>query len=200
MHVIDDETRRFGRLLHYAGVLVTVVCATAGYSFLYAPTIDAIASREARIEELKLSAQNAPVMREQHRKVSETLSDVKDRIANVQRRVPRHADAGEFLKELTQLASAEQLAIKDFHPDKPANRNGYAEMEVTLKGSGSYASICTFVERLSKLNRLSKVKNLSLSVGTNANEYPLTATLIIYFGLTGKETSPEKSAKEERRG
>ena len=65
-----NETRRFGRLLHYAGVLATVVCATAGYSLVHAPTIDAIADTSARIEELMLSVQNAPVIREQHRKVS----------------------------------------------------------------------------------------------------------------------------------
>ena len=200
MHVIDEDTRRFGRLLHYAGVLATVMCATAAYSFLHAPTIEAIADTSARIEELKLSVQNAPVMRNQHRKVSETLSDVKARIAEVQRRVPRDADAGAFLKELTELASAEQLAIKDFQPDKPQSRNGYAEMEVTLKGSGSYASICKFVDRLSKLKRLSKVKNLSLSAGGEANDYPMTATLVIYFGLKGKEAGPAKSAKEDRRG
>ena len=29
-HVLDDDLRRFGRLLHYGGVLVTVVCATVG--------------------------------------------------------------------------------------------------------------------------------------------------------------------------
>jgi Tfp pilus assembly protein PilO len=125
---------------------------------------------------------------------------VTTRIAEVQRRVPRDADAGEFLKELTLLASAEQLAIKDFQPEKPENRNGYAEMQVTLKGSGSYASICAFVDRLAKLKRLSKVKDLSLSAGDGASDYPMTATLVIYFGLTGKEERPSKPAQENRRG
>ena len=154
----------------------------------------------ARIEELKLSVQNAPVMREQHRKVSEKLREVTTRIAEVQRRVPRDADAGEFLKEVTQLASAEQLAIKDFTPEKPENRNGYAEMQVTLKGAGSFASICTFVDRLAKLKRLSKVKDLTLSAEGDASEYPMTATLVIYFGLRGKEADSAKPPQEDRRG
>jgi Tfp pilus assembly protein PilO len=197
MDVIDEDTRRFGRLLHYTGVLATVICATAGYSLLYAPTVDTIAHRSARVEELTLSLQNAPVAREQHQKVSETLRDVTTRIAEVQRRVPREANAGEFLKEVTQLASTEQLGIKDFHPEKPATRNGYAEMEVTLKGSGSFASICSFVDRLAKLNRLSKVKNLTLTAGDEVSGYPMTATLVIYFGLQGKQVG---TVKEERRG
>lgn len=196
-HPIDDETRRFGRLLHYAGLLATVLCATASYSLLHAPTAHAIAETSARIEEIMLSVQNAPVIREQHRKVSDKLRQVTTRIADVRQRVPRDADAGEFLKEVTRIASAEQLAIKDFQPQTPASRNGYAEMQVTLKGQGSFASICTFVDRLNKLTRLSKVKDLTLSAEDDTTEYPMTATLVIYFGLRGKDAQP---AKEERRG
>ncbi len=197
MQVIDDETRRFGRLLHYAGVLATVVCTTVGYSFLHAPAVREITETSARIDELLQSVRNGPVMRQQHRVVSEKLQEVTTRIANVQRRVPRDADAGSFLKEVTQLAGAGQLAIKDFRPEKPEAKTGYAEMQVTLKGQGSFGSICAFMDRLAKLTRLSKIKDLTLSVGENATEYPMTATLVIYFGLRGKD---EASAQEGRSG
>src|SRR5688500_11784992 len=99
MYVIDDETRRFGRLLHYAGLLATVLCATAGYTLLHAPTSRSISDTSMRMDELMLSVKNAPIIREQHRKASERLRDITERIAEVQRRVPREADAGEFLKE-----------------------------------------------------------------------------------------------------
>jgi Tfp pilus assembly protein PilO len=197
MHPIDDETRRFGRLLHYVGVLATVVSVSAGYSFVHAPTLHAVADRFARIEELTLSLQNVPVVREHHRRASEKLREVTARIANVQQRVPPDANAGEFLKEVTQLANSVELAIKDFNPEKPQSKNGYAEMEVTLKGAGSFASICSFIDRLTKLNRLSKVKNLAVSASETPGEYPMTATLVIYFALQGKDVNP---AQEGRRG
>jgi Tfp pilus assembly protein PilO len=200
MHVIDEELRRFGRLLHYAGVLATVLCAAVGYSLVHAPSIDAVADTSARIQELTLLIENAPIMREQHQKASKALNEVTTTIAGVQRRVPRDADAGEFLKELTDVASAEGLAIKDFTPDKPVNRNGYAELQVTLKGSGSYASICRFVDRLARLKRLSKVNDLTVTAEGNADEYPMTATLVIFFGLRGKDTAATKSPQENRRG
>ena len=81
------------------------------------------------------SVQNAPVIREQHRIVSEKLHEVTTRIANVQRRVPQDADAGEFLEASDAACQREKLAIKDFHPEKPETKNGYAEMQVTLKGA-----------------------------------------------------------------
>jgi Tfp pilus assembly protein PilO len=195
MSVIDEESRRFGRLLHYAGVLVTVVCATAGYSFLHAPAIEAIAETSAQIDEVVLSVQNAPVIREQHRLVSAKLREVTTRIANVQRRVPQGADDGEFLKEVTQLAQNEKLAINDFHHDQPQAKNGYAEMQVSLQGSGSFRSICAFVDGLNKLGRLSKIKELTLSAEDTAAEYPMTATLVIYFALTGDDAEPVQEAR-----
>lgn len=195
MHAIDDDTRRFGRLLHYAGLLVTVACVAAGYSLVHAPAVDELTETAARIEELRLSLRNAPLARQQHQKVSRQLHEVKERIAAIQRRVPREPNAGEFLKEVTQLATTHQVTIKDFHPDKPQVRDGYAELQVTLKGSGSYASVCTFLERLSNLTRLSKVKDLTLSATDSADEYPMTATLIIFFGLQGKNDAVPGTAQ-----
>jgi Tfp pilus assembly protein PilO len=197
MQVIDEQTRRFGRLLHYAGVLVMVVCTTAGYSFLHAPAVNSIVETSNRIEELMLSVQNAPIIRDQHRLVSAKLEAVTTRIAKVQRSVPQAADEGEFLHQVTQLASEEKLAIKEYHPEKPEVKSGYAEMQVTLKGEGSFASICTFVDHLNRLDRLSKIKDLTLSSETDGTEYPMTATLVIYFGLTGSDAEP---AQEGRSG
>jgi Tfp pilus assembly protein PilO len=162
-HVLDDDLRRFGRLLHYGGVLVTVVCATVGYSLLHAPTVRTIFDTSTRIEEVMLSVENAPLIRAQHAKVSSTLAEVERRIKDVQSRVPNDADAGQFLKEVTRIANEEKLSIRDFQPEKPAEKSGYAELEVTLKGEGTFISICHFFDRLTKLSRLSKVKALSVS-------------------------------------
>jgi Tfp pilus assembly protein PilO len=197
MEVIDEDTKRFGRLLHYAGVLATVICTTVGYSFLHAPAVREIAETSAKIDDLLASVRNGPVTREHHRIAVEKLHEVTTRIANLQRRVPRDADAGAFLKEVTQIAKSDQLGIKDFHPEKPEVKTGYAEMQVTLKGQGSFGSVCSFIDQLTKLTRLSKITNLTLSVGDNATEYPMTATLVIYFGLRGND---EASAQEGRSG
>src|SRR4029453_7771755 len=81
-HVLDDDLRRFGRLLHYSGVLLTVMFATAGYSLLHAPTVQAIFDTSTRIEEVMLSVENAPLIRAQHEKIATKLAEVEQRIAN----------------------------------------------------------------------------------------------------------------------
>jgi Tfp pilus assembly protein PilO len=197
VYAIDPETRRFGRLLHYVGLLLTVVTTTVGYSYLHAPALRDIAQTSAQIDDLLLSVRNAPAMREQHRIESEKLDNVTKRIANLHRRVPREANHGEFLKEVSKLASAGKLSIKDFQPGKPEIKTGYSEMQVTVRGQGGFSSICTFLDGLAKLTRLSKVKDLTLSAAEDGSDYPMTATLVIYFGLRGKDAA---SAQEGRSG
>jgi type IV pilus assembly protein PilO len=195
MHVLDDQTRRFGRVLHYTGALVVVLCATAGYTLAYAPAVERAADTELRINELLLSVENMPVIREHHEKVSATLAEVTRRIAKVRQRVPQHADAGEFLKEVTRIAGEEQVTLKNFQPGQPASKKGYAEIEVTLLGDGSFESVCTFFDRLTKLNRLSKVKSLTISTRDPQTEYPMEVTLVIYFGLESFEVEPRKGVR-----
>jgi Tfp pilus assembly protein PilO len=197
MHVIDDDTRRFGRLLHYAGVLATVFCATAGYTLLHVPAVHEIAKTLARIDELLQSAENGSIMREQHRAVSEKLHEVTTRIAHVQGRVPQGPDSVQFLNEVNRIADSVKLAIKNYDPGNPQTKNGNAEVQVTLKGQGSFGSICSFLDGLAKLTRLSKIKDLTLSASDESDKYPMTATLVIYFGLRGQEAA---SAQEGRSG
>ena len=197
MGVIDEETRRFGRMLHYAGVLATVLSVWAGYKYIHAPTVESINATSAQIDELMLSVQNATIIREQHRIVSAKLHEVTTQIANLQQRVPTNDDSGEFLNQLSQLAHDEQVSITAFNPEKPEPRAGYTEMYVTLKGTGSFRSICMFVDKLSKLPRLSKVKDFTLSADEGSTEYPLSATPLIYFGPRRNQT---ESSQDGRNG
>jgi Tfp pilus assembly protein PilO len=196
-HILDVQTRRFGRVLHYAGLLAMVVGMTASYSWVHAPVLKRTAKTEEKIQELTLSIQNAGVIREQHQRVSDRLATAKQQIATMQKRVPIEADSGQFFDDVSRIASEENLSIRDYAPAKPLIKQGYAQMEVTVTGRGNYASICTFLDRLANMTRLSKLQNLSLTASGNATEYPMTATLIIYFGLRGKEV---ESTKEVKRG
>jgi Tfp pilus assembly protein PilO len=196
-HILDAQTRRFGRVLHYSGVLATVIGMTASYSLLHAPLIRETARTEEKIQELALSVQNTQAIRKQHQIVSERLATAKESIATVRERVPQNMEAADFLDEVSRIAAEEEMSIKEYSNGKAVASTGYMQLEVNLSGRGSYASICSFIDRISKLKRLSKVQNLTLTASGSAAEYPLTATLIIYYGLHGAD---DTSAQEVKRG
>jgi Tfp pilus assembly protein PilO len=192
--VLDPETVRFGRLLHYAGVAITLLCGAAAYSYLFTPIEKDILDVSVRIDELTESARNAPAIQTEHEKLSGRLKDIAARYAALQSRVPGSAEAGSFLKFVSDVARQENLSISDFQPARAIDGDGFTAMEVVLNGHGTFASICTFFDRLSKVTRLSKVKDLSLTSVDEGNEYPMKTTLVIYFGLTDKRAAAAKEA------
>ncbi|HEY4232536.1 MAG TPA: type 4a pilus biogenesis protein PilO [Lacipirellulaceae bacterium] len=192
--VLDPETVRFGRLLHYGGVAITLLCGAAAYAYLFTPIERDIFDVSVRIDELTESSRNASAIQGEHEKLSGRLKDIAARYASLQGRVPGSAEAGSFLKYVSDIARQENLSISDFQPARSVEGDGFTAMEVMLSGRGSFASICTFFDRLSKVTRLSKVKDLTVTTAEDGNEYPMKTTLVIYFGLTDKRAAAAKEA------
>jgi Tfp pilus assembly protein PilO len=195
--VLDPETRRFGWLLHCAGFIFVLLCGSIGYTWIYERAEGSIVELAAAIQELKLSVENAPTIRHTHEQLTQRLETLKAGMAALQHRVPREADAGKFLREVTLIAGEEALEISNFQPEKPTNREAFTELEVTLTGQGDFKSICTFFDRLNKLSRLSKVKSLTISASGATEKLPISATLVIYFELRG---SDKAKSEEVQRG
>jgi Tfp pilus assembly protein PilO len=190
--VLDAETVRFGRLLHYAGVGIALLCGAAAYACLFTPIEQDIFNVSVRIDELTESSHNASAINTEHEKLSGRLKDIQARYAALQGRVPGSAESGSFLKCVSDIARQQNLAISEFQPARSSEGDGYTAMEVMLNGRGSFASICSFFDQLSKVTRLSKVKDVSVTIGDDSKEYPVKATLVIYFGLTDKRGDKAK--------
>ena len=153
---------------------------------------------EVRLDELTQSAKNAEAIRREHGRLSSRLVELEGRYAGLQGPLPTNADAGSFLKQVSQIAQEEQLEIRNFQPANSVDGEGYTAMEVLLDGEGSFASICAFFDRLSKIQRLSKVRRLAIKVDPQAETYQMEATIVIYFGL--KAQRPDAGLKGAGRG
>jgi type IV pilus assembly protein PilO len=195
--VLDDETLRFGRLLHYAGLAVVLICGAIAHSYWYEPVEIKILDTQMKIEELAISRQNADVIRREHARLTSQLREIEVRYAALEERVPLNSESGQFLKHVSEIAQEEELVISNFQPGETITGDGYTALEVLLEGKGTFAGICSFFDRLSKIQRLSKVKDLTLGIGQGDEGYPMQATIVIYFGLQG-ETAAQ--AAEVRRG
>jgi Tfp pilus assembly protein PilO len=194
----DDETLRFGRLLHYAGLAIVLVTAALAYHWFYSPVEADILDAEMKIDALDVAKNNFNVILREHDRLTSHLQEIEARYAALEERVPINAEAGGFLKHISEIAGEEHLEISNYQPaDVTIPGNGYAAMEVMLDAKGNYQSICRFFDRLSKIQRLSKVKDLSVSVDPLSDDYPLKATIIIYFGLKGEI---DRAGEEVKRG
>jgi len=189
---------QFGRLLHYAGLAVVLIVGAATYNWFYVPVETNILDAEMKIEELAMAQQNSVAIRRKYASLSDQLKDIQARYAALERRVPLNAEAGSFLRHVSEIASQEQLVISNFQPAQSMAGDGFTAMEVMLDGKGTFQSICSFFNKLSRLQRLSKVKDLSVVAEPRSDDYPMKATIVIYYGLQDEDDDPP--AEEARRG
>lgn len=189
--VIDDDTKRLGRLLHYGGFAAVLILGATAFHWMYVPVQKDIFDVEIRLDELTQTARNADAIRDEHHRLSSRLEKIEDRYATLRRRVPQNAEAGSFLKDVSEIAKEEKFEIDNFQPTGSTEETGYSAMEVLLEGQGSFGSICSFFDRLSKIQRLSKVRRLSILVDSRAETgtYPIEATIVIYFGLKAQRSA-----------
>ncbi len=185
-YIHDAETRQFGRMLHYAGILITVVGGVLVYSLLYSPMVDATVDYRNKIELVKYELKYVPEIREQHTKLAERLSDFNQRITKLRQRVPAEAGEWEFLAQITEMA--EQEGIRNPLTDMGRSDEGrdarYSHITMSLRGLGRYESLCRLLDRIRRLPRLSKVVELGLKTEFDGQEeYPIDLTLLIYFDL-----------------
>lgn len=141
--ILDDETLRFGRLLHYAGLAIVLLAGAAAYNWLYVPVEKSILAAAMNIDELVVSGQNVDAIRRKHASLSSQLRDIEARYSALEQRVPLNAEAGSFLKHVSEIAHQEQLVISNFQPLQPVDGNGFTAMEVMLDGKGNFKSIST---------------------------------------------------------
>ena len=160
--VIDHETLRFGRLLHYAGLAIVLVVGAAAYSWFYTPVEARHSRRRNEDRRARVSRSKTPrSIRREHERLSSHLQDIEARYAALEERVPINAEAGSFLKHVSEIAQRRAAGDQQLSAGavgRPAT--AYTAMEVMLDGKGSFQSICSFFDRLSKIQRLSKVKDL----------------------------------------
>ena len=187
-NIHDSDTRRFGRILGYGGVLLTVLGGTLAYSLLYAPMVRATADYRADIRRVKDKLKRAPEIRAQHTQLAARLADFNEQITTLRQRIPGAADEYGFLAQVTEIAEKEGVRVWISTADQPKPKDQYSQITTSLKCTTSYASLCRFLDRVRKLPRLSKITDLNIKTEMpGQQEYPVNLTFLIYFDLNVAE-------------
>ncbi len=188
--VIDDKTLQFGRLLHYGGLATVLVVGAIAYNALYLPVEKHILETEMKIEEMGISEKNAAVIRDEHARLTSKLHELEQRFSALRQRVPMREQVRGFRNSLIELAREEHFAINLVQQLDSIAGPSYSSITLKLDGKGSFANTCGFFSRLAQLQRLSKVKDLNVTIDSHTDEYPVEATIEIYFGLVGERAAP----------
>lgn len=92
--------------------------------------------------------------------------------------LPREKEIPNLLTDISEQGTSAGLEFISFTPQAERRQQFYAVIPVAIRVNGSYHQIGTFLDRISKLNRIVTVNNISLSgARQSGNEMLLTASL-----------------------
>ena len=86
------------------------------------------------------------------------------------------------MAQVSAAATEKGLVIDNFTRGEISVSDTHSEMQIRLTGEGDYTSICGFFDKMSSFSRVATVSNMTISIPSNTEIYPLDMTLTLYFG------------------
>jgi len=166
------------------------------YFFQYKPQSEAVAklqadlsAQEKRLASLRQAAAKLPELQEALAKAEEEFS----RLLSL---LPDKKEIPALLDTISQLGAQVGLENILFQPQPEKPQEFYAMIPIRLDLVASYHTLGAFFDSLSKLNRILKVDNLSISRSKGGSVLQVACTIITYRFLE-KPVEVKKDSKSK---
>jgi Tfp pilus assembly protein PilO len=186
------QLKAIGRAAHITGALIICVGGPLLYYSLSQPLVAQTSAHRSRLETYDRSIAASESIRKEHAKTTGELNELKQRTQAVRQRIPYEPREAEFLGDLSRIADAENIVIQDYRRSKIVHGDKYSQLVVDLEMRGRYENVCSLLDQITKLPRVTSLQRLEIDTKQAADTLPVGITLILYFGLdiagVGKES------------
>jgi type IV pilus assembly protein PilO len=90
------------------------------------------------------------------------VADLERRLDNLRAVLPEQKDVADILRRVQGLATESSLAIQRFTPQEPKQETMYAALPFKIRAEGTYHSLGSFLDRISKFPRIINVSEISI--------------------------------------
>ncbi len=179
--------------IHACGAGLVLATVVAFYQGLYAPWRRDVEDRGQRINQLHKLLATGDAVRDEHRNLSDRLAELHEAVAHTQRRMPSAIEPSDFIEQLTAAAASLGIKIQQCGAGAPEIRPDHAQVDVTCRLTGSYASICRCLAAVDQFPQISKVSRLQIDSAPDSLAYPAQITFQLYYRVDSHD-------KEVKRG
>jgi Tfp pilus assembly protein PilO len=170
--------RLVARALGAAAILALLVC---WWQFLVAPLNEARQSLEQdriEVESLHLQQPVLAAALQASQASTETWQQIS---AQLQKRAMPAQDDIDFLDWINEQAQATGLSIKDFRPSGRGSVGDYEGRGLMLSTSGSFDSICKFLEAMRHCPRMNRITSVEIVPEGNQRESFAMSLRVVLF-------------------
>ena len=183
-----------GWALHAVGGLLIMLVVGASYVFGFNQFASQHESHAARTEQLNTLLQTAAEVHKQHQLQQEEFDQLNELATTMRSRLPSSPEKKPFETKLKELAKQVDLDLQKIKWSSAISEETYFSIEATVSGSGSYASICKFLNEVSQLTRITKVSKLHIETRQVPASYPFNVTFTLVYGVQSHDTQERGGA------
>ncbi len=90
------------------------------------------------------------------------VSRLKGKLDRFNKKLPKTAELGEFIRDLTQYSQQNSLRKLVHQPGAIRRLELYGELPITMNFEGDFNSVFTFLRQMEDMSRLARVKTLTI--------------------------------------
>lgn len=189
MRIIDEGDKQpIGWALHAAGAAAVALVFGVYYCFVYQGLAISEESDSKRIDQLTLLlSESAAIQRENHR-LQQVLDTLEASVAEIRKRLPHELRQEEFATDLSRVAESVGLQVEGLHWGSPEVTTAYAQTEIEVDCSGSFASFCQFIDEVGQLTRITDVAQLRLEADTESANHTFQVSFVLYYRVAASDS------------
>src|SRR5829696_6042808 len=168
-------------MIHAVGASTMVAAGLVFYLAFLAPTAADVQQRTDRMEQLQRLMGSSEKVARDHRELQRRLAALRQAAASTRKRMPRRTSTQDFIERATQLAATTGMQMELCSAAAPQTHKTHAQVEVTCRLRGSYASVCRYLTGIDQLSQISKVSSLEIDTDTNSDAYPIQIVFQLYY-------------------
>lgn len=114
-----------------------------------------IQSKSRLLETSQSRAVNLPIL-------TAKVAELDARLVRFNKRLPKNAELGEFIRDITQVSQQYNLRKLVHQPGQIRRQELYSEVPITMNFEGDFVSVFNFLRQMEEMQRLTRVKNISV--------------------------------------
>jgi Tfp pilus assembly protein PilO len=184
----EDGNQSVGWALHFAGAAFVALVITGYYYFVYQGLALRQENDASRIDQLSLLLSESAAVQHENHKLQLELNALAAVVAEIRNRLPYDLRQEEFTADLSRVAEATGLRLEELHWTNPAVTPNYAQAQIDVDCSGSFDSICRFLDDVSQLARITDVAQLKMESNEDSPIHSLKVSFVLYYDVDPRES------------
>lgn len=146
--------------------VINVVIVALCFNFLIKPTLAERAEVDLKYQELRQQIEENERIASNIPKFKKEKLELEAQLKAALAQLPNKKEIPNLIDSINDAGNESGLTVQVFRPQSEIPQGFYAKVPVSMTVKGSYESLLSFCERISKLPRIVNINNLTANIGS----------------------------------